>query len=203
MIDPQRILAVCGFPRSGTTLTMRLLHAAGVPVVADNLLSFECERASVTTPHRLRDGEWWESCRGKAVKLLEPQHLNLPRGLPLQLVWCQRDPLQQAKSQLKILRFWCGLKASSGDLSRMVKGLRQDTPRVQAALQEAYPEARFLICFFEDTLKEPGLMSTHLCRWAGLDPAPERVAAMVRQVLPRGAGCLPYLLEETLEKRLN
>lgn len=190
-----KILAVTGFPRSGTTLTMRMLYVAGVPVMADSKISFE---------HSALEGfarlprQWWSECEGGAVKILEPHRHSLPADADFNFVWCQRDPLQQAKSQLKILGQWMGLQPQRGDLMRLAQGGLRDTPIIQALLQAHWPDAKFAVLFFEQTLAHPQETARQLCHWAGLEATPARVALMAAQVLPRGPGCYPGMLEEML-----
>jgi hypothetical protein len=191
----RKILAVTGFPRSGTTLTMRMLYVAGVPVMASSKISFE---------HEALEGfprlpmSWWEECQGGAVKILEPHRHALPLEADFDFVWCRRDPLQQGKSQLKLLGQWMGLARQPGDLMRMAQGNLRDTPLIQAGLQEHWPNAKFMVLFFEQTLAQPRETAKQLCHWAGLEPTEARVALMAAQVLPRGPGCYPGMLEDLL-----
>jgi hypothetical protein len=201
MIDPDRILAVCGFPRSGTTLTMRMLYAAGVPVMADSLISFEVLANPVVDEER--DLAWWYSCRGKAVKLLEPHRMALPRVVPFNFVWCQRDFREQARSNRKVLQSWNGLHTPASALSGMMRGLQRDTFAVQAGLQEHWPEGKFCVLQFEQTLSQPRETARQLCLWAGVEPDDARVDLMAAQVLPRGPGCYPGMLEEMLVEPKN
>lgn len=196
MIDPDKILAVCGFSRSGTTLTMRMLYAAGVPVQADDHISFEWAVADVTAVPE-RSAYWWQSCRGKAVKLLEPHRLDLPREADFHLLWCQRDLLHQALSQLKLLNRWMGLRPTRGDIIRTIRGIAEDTLHVRSALHLNWPKAKFLVLNFDETLAQPRQTAVGLCEWAGVEPTEPRLASMVRQVLPRGPECHPQMLEET------
>lgn len=198
-MNPDKILAVVGFSRSGTSLTMRLLHAAGVPVVADNHLSFECAEADIANPPSWRTEGWWRGCQGKAVKLLEPQRLGLPAGLDFDFVWCQRSAREQAKSQLKLLRAWVApIPFGPDEVQRMMEGCIRDTATVQGLLQRGFPRARFCLLHFERTLTHPRETAQLLCRFIGAEPGEERLAAMTRQVLPRGTGCYPGMFEEFL-----
>lgn len=190
-----KILAVVGFPRSGTTLTMRMLYVAGVPVMASSKISFE--HFALESFQRLPP-QWWSECEGGAVKILEPHRHCLPRDADFDFVWCQRDPFQQARSELKILRHWHGIQAAPGDHLKMIQGLLRDTPVVQALLQEHWPQAKFAVLNFEQTLRQPAQTAQQLCHWANLDPTPERVARMAAQVLPRGPSCYSGMLEEML-----
>ena len=79
MADPDwtsAVIVVSGLPRSGTSMTMQMLVAAGVPVVADGVRQagednplgyYEDER--VKRLHK-EDGAWLTEARGKAIKVI-------------------------------------------------------------------------------------------------------------------------------------
>lgn len=106
--SPDRITIVSGLPRSGTSLLMQLLGAAGLelaqdtarPPDADNPRGFfELEAA-----RRLRAGSGFlEGCRGRVVKVVAPLVLDLDPALGLRLLFIERDLDEVLASQRAML----------------------------------------------------------------------------------------------------
>lgn len=89
-------IIVCGLGRSGSSLLMRMLYAAKVPVFASEQVTFE-------TMHSVkRVGRWIHHAEGMAVKILDPVKYGpyATKGSFL-FIWCQRDFREQALSHLK------------------------------------------------------------------------------------------------------
>lgn len=180
------VIAVVGFPRSGTSLLMRMLHHGGVGVVADNSQSYETGRASVMSP----DQSWLRECGGKAVKLLEPHRLELPK-IRYDFLWCERDPTQQAKSQVKLLRGMAGFKIPADAWRQMREGIEEDTPSVKAELR-GFPQARMWTVRFEAMLACPLVVASGVARFLARDL---NVEAMAAQVVKRSPKCYEGFLE--------
>lgn len=93
------ILIVTGLPRSGTSLMMQLLEAAGVPLLVDNV-----RKADEHNPHgyyeyepvkRLEeDASWIEQARGKALKVVSPLLRHLPDSEQYRVLYMDR-PIEQ------------------------------------------------------------------------------------------------------------
>lgn len=83
------ITVVTGLPRSGTSLMMQLIEAAGIPVFTDGEREADesnrrgyyehCRTASLLAS---RDRDWLAAARGHAVKVVAPLLGSLPRKLP-------------------------------------------------------------------------------------------------------------------------
>ena len=110
-----RVLVV-GLGRCGSSLTMQMLAAGGMPVHG-KAPTYEVEEAMVGR----MDRAWLAAQRG-AIKVLEPKRMpSLVLDHPGNaIIWLDRDPDQQAKSQAKFLH----LVADTPKLSRKaVRGL--------------------------------------------------------------------------------
>lgn len=100
-IAPQDIITlVSGLPRSGTSLMMQLLEAAGIPAFTDGHRPADAsnekgyyEHEKVASLLTSRDRDWLPSARGKALKVVAP----LLAALPLQL--------KTENSELKTLHY--------------------------------------------------------------------------------------------------
>jgi len=186
-MSEKRVIAVVGFPRCGTSLMMRMLHRGGMPVVADNHNSYEDERANPLN----RDFEFLRECGGKAIKLLEPQRMELPPVL-YGFIWCRRSSHEQALSQLKFLHHVAGLPGiRMSDVELMRQGIVQDTPVAQHKLRKL-PGARLCEVWFERVLAYPRDEAHKLCQWLGVNLDED---AMVAQVKPRSAQCYRGFME--------
>jgi tetratricopeptide (TPR) repeat protein len=104
----QSLIVVTGLPRSGTSMTMQMLAAGGLPVLSDGLrepdednprgyLEFEPVKAL------LRDSAWLRSAKGKAVKIVLPLLTALPADLPCHVILCRRDLDEVIDSQDRML----------------------------------------------------------------------------------------------------
>lgn len=188
------IIAVVGLARCGTSLLMRMLHKAGLEYVADNELSYEDDRAAIGR----QDFSWLKECGGKCVKLLEPQILPLPRDLDYRFLWCERNPVEQARSQLKILKHWAGFHIENyrEELHRTASGIRSDNEAVPEALLKTHHGSRLMRVAFEKLLESPELTLALISRFL---EQPLNATACI-EVKRRDARCYPGFLEDQLEK---
>src|SRR5262245_14505758 len=97
----ERITFVSGFPRCGSSMVMQMLKAGGFPLFYD-----EGREAAYETTLIFKlpgDCAWLLRCQGRAVKLLDPHVYTPPRELSYDVIWLERDPVEQARSQVKLL----------------------------------------------------------------------------------------------------
>ena len=191
------LIIVAGMGRCGTSLMMQMLSACGVRCLGD-WPDFEVDQVMQES----FDNEWLASLASCAVKILDPARLKVKRPFGSLLIWLDRDPAQQAKSQMKFLeahgvpvdrtrRAW---RAAAADL-------RNDRYRHRNAIG-AYLE-RSMSVTFEDLVTKPDNVADRVSVFLaphGYAVSPWR---MVAQVKPRHSDCLPYMLELQLlnEKR--
>lgn len=179
------IVAVCGFPRSGTTLAMAMLDAGGLPAYADNRVAFESERI-LTLPD---ETAWLADAEGHAVKLLEPLHYTPPLGRDWRFILLRRDPHEQARSYVQFMQMVARVKISPRAVGTLADSFRADYPKMRDLLAERGP---VLELAFEDVLADPRRAARLL---AGFVALPLDVPAMVACVVPRSPCCYPGLLE--------
>lgn len=103
------VTIVSGLPRSGTSMMMQMLAAAGIEIFADHTRAadednprgyFEHEKA--TQLHR--DTAWISDARGKAVKIVAHLLPYLPAGQPCRVVFMHRALDEVTASQSAMLR---------------------------------------------------------------------------------------------------
>jgi predicted AlkP superfamily phosphohydrolase/phosphomutase/thioredoxin-like negative regulator of GroEL len=107
--ESQPILIVTGLPRSGTSLMMQMLAAAGVPIKTDKQRA-----ADHNNPKGYFEWDAIKSLRknpriilqaaGKAVKVVSYQLRYLPKDGHYKIIWMDRDITEITESQNQMLR---------------------------------------------------------------------------------------------------
>lgn len=105
----QPIIIVSGLPRSGTSMMMRMLEAAGIPVLTDAIRGadadnpngyYEFERVKQLN----RDQSWLATAPGKAVKMVYRLLYDLPEGYQYQVIFMSRKMEEVLASQAVMLQ---------------------------------------------------------------------------------------------------
>lgn len=184
----QPVILVAGLGRCGTTMTMHMLAAAGVPCVG-GAPSYEVEEVNHHTP----DAAWLAAQGGKALKLLDPHHCRpLPR-LPALVVWLDRDAMEQARSQAKFAHLVAGFpRANRGQVRRMADGLRNERHLGVMAVA-SHLQLRLT---FEGVLADPMLAALRIAGFLRPEFGELDATAMARVVRPRSPACAPDLAME-------
>ena len=106
--DP--VIVVSGLPRSGTSMAMKMLEAAGLHPVQDGIRTadednpkgyYEDER--VKDLHQSEDLSWLKNARGKAIKIISFQLKFLPEDLNFKILFMRRNIEEVLASQAKML----------------------------------------------------------------------------------------------------
>lgn len=171
-------------------MVMRMLDAGGFPVVCPpdrRGTSYEDGRALLFDGSEC-SGSWLVGATG-AVKLLDPQRFRLPETLRQgsRAIWLARNPVEQAKSQMKFLSILLGLRVNASERKRLVKSLRDDEPKALAAL----PPTR-LFLRFEEVLAEPLVAARAIASFVG----PLDCEAMAAVVARRAPECAADMSQE-------
>lgn len=106
----QPIIIVSGLPRSGTSMMMNMLDAAGLPIVSDGIRTadednpkgyFELEKIKKVK----EEGGWLADCGGKVIKCISQLLLDLPcdTGLRYRVIFMRRNIDEVLASQKKML----------------------------------------------------------------------------------------------------
>lgn len=174
---------VCGFGRCGTSLVMRMLHKGGMSVFADNTASYE-QNEFMRYPVAV--SEVAVMFAGKAVKLLEPQLWKWHKN-DFRVIWLDRYPVEQAKSQIKLLRMMSGMRIPNGYELALADSIEKDTePTIKLLNDNCGAVKRFR---FEDIVNLPYIAAKEISDFVGgLD-----VLAMSKCVIARPASCRPNL----------
>jgi hypothetical protein len=104
------IVVVSGLPRSGTSMAMKMLDAAGIPIVSDGIRTadednprgyFELER--VKDLAKENDWDWLAGAQGKAIKIISYLLKELPANHNYKIIFMRRDLKEVLASQAKML----------------------------------------------------------------------------------------------------
>ena len=104
------IVVVSGLPRSGTSMTMKMLEAGGLEYVSDGVRTadednpkgyYEDERVKDLEKHH--DRSWLKEARGKAIKIISQLVQSLPEDNNYQILFMRRDLHEVLASQRKML----------------------------------------------------------------------------------------------------
>jgi hypothetical protein len=106
------MILVTGLPRSGTSLMMRILESLSIPITGEEFFDGKDEdrkeRAKYLNPegfHEIRgivvSGKFKnpEEFKGKAVKVIVPGILRVPKEHVEKIIFCLRDPSEIIESQ--------------------------------------------------------------------------------------------------------
>ena len=193
------VIIVAGFGRCGTSLVLQMLHLAGVDCHGD-WPSFEQDRRQSISEF---DGAWLAEQGGRAVKVLDPHAPSVDLSMTTaRTIWLDRDPVQQANSQAKMLTEMAGQPVSRQGRRGLASVLRRDRAAALAAVQAC---GMVLPVHFEALLANPQTIATaiagHVCdvapalRGKPLGRIAQRMAAAV---VERSPDCYPGWLEREL-----
>lgn len=105
----EAVIVVSGLPRSGTSMMMKMLEAAGLEALTDNIRTadmdnpkgyYEFERVK-----KLPEGDtgWLEEAQGKVVKIISELLKNLPPGHNYKVLFMRRSTEEILASQKQML----------------------------------------------------------------------------------------------------
>jgi hypothetical protein len=193
----QRILAVSGITRCGSTMMMRMLHKGGVDVLADTHVGYEDAR-NTKLPH---EADWLFEARGKAVKLLDPHQYTPPilrhLGAGYAFIFMTRNPKEQAKSIAKFFEFARGKRILKKGIMQLRDSVRADTTRSIGICNRRGPT---IVVRFEDVITRPLTESQRIAEFVGeyrFNVDPQRMADVV---IPRTTRCYDGMLELQLKE---
>jgi hypothetical protein len=163
-------VAACGFGRCGSTMLMTMLDAGGVPpVVGSAPVSYELPSLDSFTGLSADDLE------GRAVKLLdEILRGPLPPARAWRIVWLDRDPRHQSRSQVKLLRDLIGLQLPRGAAGQLAGTYRRDRGLALDALAEVGPVH---VATYEEALRDPARFAAELAAFLAPELRLDQAAA--------------------------
>ena len=171
------VVVVSGLGRCGSSLTMQMLHACGLRC-AGEFPAFEPEESNVLNG---LSADWLR--RFEAVKILDPHRGGKFPLTNVSVIWIDRNPAQQAISQVKFVQMVGGLHIEQGAAGKMCKSLQRERPM---ALRKYYGMNQVHVSFEDAILATEGFcrqIAEFLSPWYVLDKS--KMASVVR---PRSNG---------------
>ena len=107
-LDVSPIIVVSGLPRSGTSMMMQMLDAAGLPIFSDKQRAADESNPKGYYEHEAvkslaRDASWVKDTPGKVVKVISHLLLHLPARYVYKVIFMERDIKEVVTSQHTML----------------------------------------------------------------------------------------------------
>ncbi len=186
MPDLDYAVGVCGFGRCGSTMTMQMLVAGGLPAGNASEPPYEGDREAIVG----------KDFTGTCVKLLDEYVTAAAVAGPTRawrFIWLDRDPYEQGCSYLKFLNWMApatGISGAGYTPQQVANTYGRDRPGRIAQLNAT---GTLLVLDYERVLLRPRKAAARIRRdiFPHLD-----VAAAAAQVHQRDGRCLPDLAVE-------
>ena len=184
------VIVVSGLPRSGTSMAMQMLAAAGVSAVTDGVREagednpkgyFEDER--VKDLHKdEKDRSWLQDARGKVVKIISFLLKDLPETNNYKVIFMQRDLSEVLASQQKML----DRREESNEIEdeKMLEIWKDHLWKVNYLLKHA-DHLESLEVPYKDVVANPLEQARRLKDFLGLPLDPDQMAGAVDEKLYR------------------
>ena len=170
-VDPRQIITVVsGLPRTGTSLMMQLLVAAGRAALTDAQRAadednprgyFEFEK----TLRLAQDNAWLPLARGKVIKIVAQLLPFLPRNEHYHVILMERDLNEVVASQTAMLDRQ-GRGRAELDVRKLQETYTAQLRRVRHQLARR-PEVRLWVVNYAELLTEPAVGVESLARFLG------------------------------------
>lgn len=184
------VIVVSGLPRSGTSMAMQMLDAAGIPIVTDGVRApgednprgyFEDERVKSLYKDEGR-GAWLAEARGKAIKIISFLLKDLPDTNDYRVIFMRRDLDEVLASQRTMLERR-GEPADTDD-RQMFEIWKNHLAQVNDLLASS-SHIRALDVEYRDVVADPEAQAIRIRSFLGLDLDVERMASAVDEELYR------------------
>lgn len=165
------IIIVSGLPRSGTSMMMKMLDAAGIPIMTDAVRSadvdnpkgyFEFER--VKDLEKEQDRSWVAEARGKALKVISWLLKDLPDTNEYHIIFMRRDIDEVLASQNKMLQHRG--EADKTDDAIMAEAYRHHIADVRI-MGRKRPNWRLIEIRYDETVKDPASVARQVNAFLG------------------------------------
>ena len=184
------VIVVSGLPRSGTSMMMKMLGAADLDVVTDEIRTadednpkgyFEYERVKELD----KDGDkaWVVEHRGKVLKIISFLLKDLPDSCFYKVIFMRRNLEEVIASQNKML-LRRGESADGSDDAKMRQLYANHLRRVDVML-ESNPHFELLDVHYRQVVENPAEQAKRVSRFLGLKDSAAAMAGAVDDRLYR------------------
>jgi hypothetical protein len=188
-MSEQPVTIVSGLPRSGTSMMMRVIAAAGIPPLTDELRKadddnphgyFEYEPVKTTK----QNPSWLEHARGGVVKMVHLLLPDLPTGYRYRVVMMQRELDEVLASQAKMLARTGRPAAPAETLKRVYASQLQQVRK----WMDGRPDVSWIEVSYNRMLAAPTEEIARVAEFLGVPEAADRMLAAVDPSLYRNRG---------------
>lgn len=175
------IFVVSGLPRSGTSMMMQMLEAAGMDLVFDSERPvdennprgyFEFEKVKFLG----KENKWLEGIKGKAIKILFHQLQYLPAYLNYKIIFMKREMDKIIISQNKMLKSYGKPVSEENDHIKSV--FNKELEQIKRWLNEQ-ENIDVLYIKYEDVLTSTNDIAKEVARFVNVEPALEKMCKIV------------------------
>ena len=177
------IIVVSGLPRSGTSMTMKMLDAGGIALITDEARLadednpkgyFELE--NVKSLGEQDDKSWLTEARGKAVKVISHLLRELPDHYAYRIIFMNRHVQEVIRSQNKMLTRRG--EELSGDDQNVISLFEQHLRLIRPWLRKQ-PNISVLDLHYSNVVKDPLQGAVQIAAFLKTDLDQERMASVV------------------------
>jgi predicted AlkP superfamily phosphohydrolase/phosphomutase/tetratricopeptide (TPR) repeat protein len=190
-IEP--VIIVSGLPRSGTSMIMQMLDAAGLPIFTDHERTADESNPKGYYEHKavkslMLDASWVKDTPGKVVKVISHLLFYLPARFTYKVIFIDRDLKEVVKSQHTML-VRNGSKRAKADAYPMniEKQFERNLAKVKR-WEKTRMDAEVLHIDHAETIKEPIETAQKIADFLGIKPDIQKMAAIVDNSLYRTKG---------------
>ncbi len=184
------VIVVSGLPRSGTSMLMKMLEAAGVAVFTDGVRQpdednprgyFELEKVKIL--QKQTDRSWLREARGKAVKVISQLLPELPPENTYKVLFINRNLHEVIASQNKML-LRRGEKVDPGSDERM-RGVFEKHLQKTKSWLESNQHFDVLELEYSEVVATPLVHARRIREFLGQDLDVDKMAGAVEASLYR------------------
>lgn len=186
----ESVVVVSGLPRSGTSMLMQMLAAGGVTPLTDGSRQpdednprgyFEFEPVKKL----FETAEWLAGAKGKAVKIVAPLLSAIPRGIPLRVIFIERNLDEILDSQAMMIERHGNAMAEGPERRERLKAEYRRTIRRTQEWLSGRPLTGVLVLDRTAVLADPMAQAERIREFLDGEPDAVRMAAAVDPSLHR------------------
>ena len=157
-MDENDIIVVTGLPRSGTSLMMQILQSIGIRIFTDNQRRPDTSNPKGYFEHELvktieNDSSWITDAKGKAIKIVSPLLIYLPKDYNYKVIFMNRDFNELILSQEKMLTI-SAMRNSKNDIENLKHIFDKDINQAKNWTKEN-PKCKFVEISFAKLIENP------------------------------------------------
>ncbi|MBL0118789.1 MAG: alkaline phosphatase family protein [Saprospiraceae bacterium] len=183
------ITVVSGLPRSGTSMMMQMLEAAGLDIFTDKERTADDSNPKGYYEHEAvknlqHNNKWLPEAKGKVVKIIAQLLSHLPANYHYQVIFMERDVLEVIASQQKML-VRDGKRVNEDTLQlQLVNQYTQTVDKVKE-WAENQPNVDIIFLSHQEVVKNPFLKAMLVNDFLGGQLPVEKMASAVDKNLYR------------------